>query len=33
MYDDQEIYVNGLIAFIKAVDEGKKTVDVSRLKP
>jgi proline iminopeptidase len=27
MYDDQDTYVNGLIAFIKAVDEGKKKVD------
>ncbi|MBN2409509.1 MAG: proline iminopeptidase-family hydrolase [Candidatus Aminicenantes bacterium] len=27
MYDDQEIYVNGLIAFIKAVDGGKKKID------
>ncbi len=29
MYDDQEVYVNGLIAFIKAVDAGKKTVDLT----
>jgi proline iminopeptidase len=27
MYDDQDTYVNGLIVFIKAVDEGKKKVD------
>jgi proline iminopeptidase len=27
MYDDQDTYVNGLIAFIKAVDEGKNKVD------
>ncbi len=27
MYDDQETYVNGLVAFIKAVDEGKKTIE------
>ena len=33
MYDDQKNYVNGLIAFVKAVDEGKKTVDLTRLKP
>ncbi len=28
MYDDQDTYMNGLIAFIKAVDEGKKTIDL-----
>jgi proline iminopeptidase len=27
MYDDQDTYVNGLVAFIKAIDEGKKKVD------
>lgn len=27
MYDDQETYLNGLIKFIKAVDEGKKQID------
>jgi len=32
MYDDQEIYLNGLIAFIKAIDEGNKKVDLTRLE-
>jgi proline iminopeptidase len=27
MYDDQDTYLNGLIAFIKAIDGGKKKVD------
>jgi proline iminopeptidase len=30
MYDDQDIYLNGLIKFIKAVDEGKKQIDLSQ---
>jgi len=30
MYDDQDVYVNGLIAFMKAVDEGKKKVDLTQ---
>lgn len=29
MYDDQETYLNGLIEFIKAVDEGRKQIDLS----
>jgi proline iminopeptidase len=29
MYDDQHTYLNGLIKFIKAVDEGKKQIDLS----
>jgi proline iminopeptidase len=28
MYDDQETYIGGLIKFIKAVNEGKKTVEL-----
>jgi len=27
MYDDQDTYLNGLIKFIKAIDEGKKQID------
>jgi len=30
MYDDQDTYLNGLIKFIKAIDEGKKHIDLSR---
>jgi proline iminopeptidase len=30
MYDDQDSYVNGLIAFIKAIDEGNKKVDLTQ---
>lgn len=30
MYDDQDTYLNGLIKFIKAIDEGKKRIDLSR---
>lgn len=29
MYDDQEVYVNGLISFLKAIDQGKKMVEFS----
>jgi proline iminopeptidase len=32
MYDDQNIYVDGLIAFIKAIDGGKKKIDSAALK-
>ncbi len=32
MYDDQETYLNGLIKFIKAVDEGKKQIDLSQVE-
>jgi len=28
MYDDQDTYLNGLIKFIKAIDEGKKRIDL-----
>jgi len=28
MYDDQQIYLEGLIKFIKAVDQGKKQIDI-----
>jgi len=28
MYDDQETYLNGLIKFIKAIDKGKKHIDL-----
>jgi hypothetical protein len=31
MDDDQENYVNGLIAFIQAVDKGKKKVNLTGL--
>jgi len=30
MYDDQETYLNGLIKFIKAIDEGKKHIGLSQ---
>jgi hypothetical protein len=29
MYDDQQVYMAGLIKFLKGVDEGKKTVALS----
>ena len=29
MYDDQQVYMGGLIKFLKGVDEGKKTVALS----
>ena len=32
MYDDQDTYLNGLIKFIKAIDEGKKHIDLSHNK-
>jgi proline iminopeptidase len=32
MYDDQDTYMNGLIAFIKAIDGGKKKIDSAALK-
>lgn len=32
MYDDQDTYLKGLIKFIKAVDEGKRQIDLSRLE-
>jgi proline iminopeptidase len=30
MYDDQKTYLNGLIKFLKAIDEGKKQIELSR---
>jgi len=32
MYDDQDMYLNGLIKFIKSVDEGKKQIDLAPAK-
>jgi len=32
MYDDQGTYLNGLIKFIKAIDEGKKHIDLSPIE-
>lgn len=32
MYDDQDAHLKGLIKFIKAVDEGKEKIDLSRVK-
>jgi proline iminopeptidase len=29
MYDDQQVYMAGLIKFLKGVDEGKKTEALS----
>jgi proline iminopeptidase len=32
MYDDQDTYLNGLIKFIKAIDQGEKQIDLSRIE-
>jgi proline iminopeptidase len=32
MYDDQDTYLNGLIEFIKAIDQGKKSIDLSDIE-
>ncbi len=30
MYDDQDIYLSGLITFIRAIDEGKQRIDLTQ---